>query len=99
MAKGRDYYEVLGVSKSASEGEVKTSYRNLARKYHPDVNKESGAAEKFKEINEAYQTLSDPNKRSQYDYYGTAGGPAGGFGGGGGGFDFQGFEGFGELAI
>ena len=102
MAKGRDYYEVLGVSKSASEGEVKSSYRNLARKYHPDVNKESGAAEKFKEINEAYQVLSDPNKRSQYDYYGTAGAQQGGFGGGGGagfeGFDFSGgFQGFGEF--
>lgn len=85
----RDYYESLGVSKNASQDEIKRSYRNLARKYHPDVNKEAGAADKFKEINEAYQTLSDPNKRSQYDYYGQAG-SQGGFGGAGG------FEGFGE---
>ncbi|MFC1571732.1 molecular chaperone DnaJ [Candidatus Margulisiibacteriota bacterium] len=94
MAK-RDYYEVLGVSKTASADEIKRAYRKLARQYHPDINKESGAANKFKEINEAYQNLSDPNKRSQYDYYGTAGGPGGGFEGFGGGF--QGFEGFGEF--
>ncbi|OGC22905.1 molecular chaperone DnaJ [candidate division WOR-1 bacterium RIFOXYB2_FULL_42_35] len=101
MASNRDYYEVLGVSKTASADEIKRAYRKLAREFHPDVNKETGAADKFKEINEAYQTLSDPNKRSQYDYYGKAGagagaGPgAGGFGDFGGGF--QGFEGFGEF--
>ncbi len=93
----RDYYETLGVAKGASQDEIKRSYRNMARKYHPDVNKEAGATEKFKEINEAYQVLSDPNKRSQYDYYGQAG-PQGGPGGGFGGFDFnQGFEDFGDL--
>jgi len=93
----RDYYETLGVGKGASQDEIKRSYRNMARKYHPDVNKEAGATEKFKEINEAYQVLSDPNKRSQYDYYGQAG-PQGGAGGGFGGFDFnQGFEDFGDL--
>ena len=97
----RDHYETLGVAKGASQDEIKRSYRNLARKYHPDVNKESGAADKFKEINEAYQVLSDTTKRSQYDYYGQAGGggqsaPGGGFEG----FDFGqggGFEGFGEF--
>jgi len=96
----RDYYETLGVAKGASQDEIKRSYRTLARKYHPDVNKEAGATEKFKEINEAYQVLSDPNKRSQYDYYGQAGGAGqSGPGGGFGGFDFggQGFEGFGEF--
>jgi len=95
----RDYYEILGVSKDASADEIKRAYRKLARQYHPDVNKESGAEQRFKQINEAYQVLSDPNKRSQYDYYGTAGGP-GGFGGFEG-FDFgeafRGFEGFGEF--
>jgi molecular chaperone DnaJ len=97
----RDYYETLGVAKGASSDEIKRSYRNLARKFHPDVNKEAGATDKFKEINEAYQVLSDPNKRSQYDYYGQAGGRQAGPGGGGGfeGFDFGqgGFEGFGEF--
>jgi molecular chaperone DnaJ len=95
----RDYYEILGISKTASQEEIKRSYRNLARKNHPDVNKEAGAADKFKEINEAYQVLSDPNKRSQYDYFGQAGGQAGA--GGFEGFDFgeqfRGFEGFGEF--
>jgi molecular chaperone DnaJ len=86
----RDYYELLGVNKNSSQDEIKRAYRNLARKYHPDVNKEAGAAEKFKEINEAHQVLSDPNKRSQYDYFGQAGGA------GAGGFGFEGFEGFGE---
>lgn len=100
MAKGsRDYYEILGITKSASADEIKRAYRKLARQYHPDVNKESGSAEKFKEINEAYQILSNPNKRSQYDYYGKAGEPGGfgfeGFEGSGG--PFQGFEGFGEF--
>ena len=69
----RDFYETLGVQKNASQDEIKRAYRNLARKHHPDVNKAPGSAEKFKEINEAYQVLSDPNKRSQHDYYGQAG--------------------------
>ena len=89
----KDFYEVLGISKTSSQDEIKRAYRNLARKYHPDVSKETGAADKFKEINEAYQVLSDPNRRSQYDYYGgKTGGP-----GGAEGFDFRGFEGFGDL--
>ena len=102
MTKGsRDYYETLGVDKKASPDEIKRAYRKLARQYHPDVNKEAGSDEKFKEINEAYQILSDPNKRSQYDYYGTAGGQGGGFGGfegfDFGGQDFESFGGFGDL--
>lgn len=73
MADKRDYYEVLGVSKNASEDEIKKAYRSLAKKYHPDVNKASDAAEKFKEVNEAYEVLSDPQKRSTYDQFGFAG--------------------------
>lgn len=92
----RDYYEVLGVNKSASDAEIKSAYRKLARKHHPDLDKSAGAAEKFKEISEAYQILSDSGKRQQYDQMGHAafdrsqgfpGGGAGGFnpfGGGGG---------------
>ncbi|MFH1826118.1 MAG: molecular chaperone DnaJ [bacterium] len=94
----RDYYEVLGVAKTASADEIKRAYRKLARQYHPDVNKEAGSADKFKEINEAYQVLSDPNKRSQFDYYGQSAGQTGqGFGGFDFGGGFQGFEGYGEF--
>lgn len=90
----RDYYEVLGVSKSASDEEIKRSFRKMAKQYHPDVNKEPGAEEKFKEIGEAYAVLSDPNKRKQYDQFGHAAfDGASGFGGGGfGGFDFADFD-------
>lgn len=88
----RDYYEVLGIEKSASKEEIKKAYRKLARKYHPDVNKEPDAADKFKEVKEAYETLSNDQKRVQYDQFGHAGMNGGqGFGGFGGSQDFGGF--------
>jgi len=95
----RDYYDVLGISKGADKKELKKAYRNLAKKYHPDRNKEEGAETKFKEVQEAYEVLSDEQKRKAYDQYGHAG--TQGFGGGGaGGFNgFSGFEGFGGGGI
>lgn len=82
MATKRDFYEVLGVSKSASAAEVKAAYRKLALEWHPDRNKASNANEKFKEINEAYAVLSDPKKKETYDQFGhSAFAPGGGFGG------------------
>lgn len=93
MAK-RDYYEVLGVEKNASETEIKKAFRKLARQYHPDVNPgDKTAEEKFKEVNEAYEILSDPDKRARYDQFGHAGTDPNGFGGfGGAGTGFGGFE-------
>lgn len=96
MAK-RDYYEVLGLQKGASAEEIKRAYRQLAKKYHPDVNKEPGAEEKFKEINEAYDTLSDEQKKARYDQFGHED-PTQGFGGGGfSGFSGGGFGGFDDI--
>jgi len=87
MAEKRDYYEVLGIDRNATTEDIKKAFRNLAFKYHPDRNHEPGAEEKFKEINEAQEVLSDPQKRAAYDRYGHAAG-------GNGGFTSQGFEGF-----
>lgn len=89
----KDYYEVLGVSKNATDTEIKSAFRKLAKKYHPDVNKEPDAAEKFKEAQEAYAVLSDENKRRQYDQYGHA---AFDQMNGGAGFDFSDFD-FGDI--
>lgn len=95
MANKRDYYEVLGVSKNASDDEIKKAYRKLAVKYHPDRNPGDKEAEaKFKEINEAHEVLSDKQKRARYDQFGHAGvGGASGFGGGGAGFSGNPFAG------
>lgn len=91
----RDYYEVLGVGKNASKDEIKKAYRKLSKKYHPDINKDPGADEKFKEAKEAYENLSDDQKRAQYDQFGHTdpNQGAGGFGGG----DFGGFGGFDDI--
>ena len=88
MAK--DLYEILGVSKDASDSEIKKAFRRRARELHPDVNKAADAEDQFKELNEAYDVLSDPNKRAQYDRFGTIPGAAGGgYGGGSGYVDFD----------
>ena len=104
MAK-RDYYDVLGVDKSASEAEIKSAFRKLAKKYHPDINKEADAADKFKEVQEAYDVLGDESKRKTYDQFGHAafdggaagGNPSGNYGGFSG-FDTSGF-GFDDIDL
>lgn len=100
MAEKRDFYDVLGLKKGASDDEIKRAYRKLAMKYHPDKNPgDKKAEENFKEINEAYSVLSDPDKKSKYDQFGHAGvDPNAGFGGGGfGGFGGGGFGGFEDI--
>lgn len=98
MADKRDYYEVLGIQKGASADEIKKAYRQMAKKYHPDVNKnDPNAEDKFKEINEAYGILSDPDKKSRYDQYGHAGVDPN-FGAGGAGGGFGGFGDFGDIS-
>src|SRR5687768_3938611 len=98
MARADDYYRTLGVDKKASQDEIKKAYRKLARQYHPDTNKEPGAEERFKQISEAYDVLSDSEKRKKYDRGGlfTAANPFGGGGGGAAGgataADFGGFS-------
>lgn len=87
-----EYYDRLGVSKNASQDEIKKAYRKMSKKYHPDINKEAGAEQKYKEVQEAYETLGDEQKRTAYDQYGPAG-ANGGFGGGG----FDGFGGAGGF--
>lgn len=107
MADKRDYYEVLGLQKGATDAEIKSAYRKLAKKYHPDLNPDDPEAEaKFKEVNEANDVLSDPDKRSRYDRFGHAGvdpsyggggGGYGGFGGGFGGFSADGGIDLGDI--
>jgi len=86
----RDYYEVLGVARGASEAEIKRAFRKLAQQHHPDVSADPGADLRFKEINEAYQVLSDPQRRQAYDMFGSAGVNSGDAG-------FQPFTGFGDI--
>lgn len=95
MATQRDYYEVLGLQKGATDAEIKKAYRSLAKKYHPDINKAPDAAEKFKEVQEAYDVLNDPQKKAAYDQFGFAGMDGAGNAGFGGGFG--GFGGFDDI--
>jgi molecular chaperone DnaJ len=91
MPREKDYYKILGVSRNAGKEEIRKAYKELAKKYHPDLNKSADATERFKEINEAASVLADDQKRQQYDAYGTTAEQFGGFGQGGAGFDFRDF--------
>ena len=93
----RDFYQVLGVERNASDADIKRAFRKLAQQWHPDVNTDPAAQERFKEINEAYQVLSDPERRSRYDTFGRAGLGGAGTGAGGGGAGFEGFGGFSDI--
>ena len=99
MAEKRDYYEVLGLQKGATADEIKKAYRKLAKENHPDLHPgDKACEERFKEINEAYEVLSDDDKRAKYDQYGHAAfDPSAGFGGGAGFGGFGGFSDFGDL--
>ena len=101
MSNKRDYYEVLGVDKGADEATIKKAFRKLARKYHPDVNPgDKNAEAKFKELNDAYEILSDPQKKAQYDQFGHDAanfGQGGGYGNYGGGFGQGGFDDLGDI--
>jgi molecular chaperone DnaJ len=94
VATEQDYYRVLGVDRNASDADIKRAFRKLAQQHHPDVNTDAGSIERFKEINEAYQVLSDPQRRQAYDMFGQAG-VGGGFGAGDAGF--AGFGGLGDI--
>jgi molecular chaperone DnaJ len=91
----RDYYEILGVQRDADKEDIKRAYRRLARKYHPDVNREPGAEDQFKEINRAYEVLSEPETRARYDRFGEAG--ISGAGAAGGYQDFGDMGGFADI--
>ncbi len=93
MTTQRDYYDILGVERGASDADIKKAFRRLAQQWHPDVNRDAGSDERFKEINEAYQVLSDPQRRQAYDMFGRAG-----VGGAGGGFDAGAAAGFGAFS-
>jgi molecular chaperone DnaJ len=97
MARPADYYKTLGVDRKASQDEVKKAYRKLARKYHPDTNKDAGAEERFKQVSEAYDVLGDPEKRKRYDRGGSVFGGGGPFGGGGAGAPAGDFGSFSDI--
>ena len=97
MATQRDYYDILGVQRGASDDDIKRSFRKLAQQWHPDVNTSAEADTRFKEINEAYQVLSDPQRRQAYDMFGRAGVGGAGFDPFGGAAGAQGFGGFGDI--